>query len=423
MARAETVTLLSLDRFFTHIGVDPLSANGLTSSLLTPLACSSVLYQYAWQSPAQAGREEYANALSQAESDIAAYVGYWPAPTYTKDEQRMTVRPQDPTLVTAGVSPWSYGGFGYGAGNARWFPKSVNLRYGKFISGGVKAKTLIEAGATVTYSDEDGDTFPETATVVVTTAVDELCEIHLFDPGKSGADSWEIRPITVTAGPGAGEVTITCQRAQCVLPGLWDAFNAGTTVLDADDDDNFLEEVDVYRVYLDPSVQVNLITESAGCLYCTGAGCQACGFAVATGCITGRDKRLGVVTFRPATWNAETLQFDADGYCWREADRLELSYLSGELNEDAACPRNTLTPFWERTIALLAMSYVVGMPCDCTAVKTFYNYCQTDLALSDGNTNQSYNSGDRVIRCPWGSRRGSVEAFARCNQPGHVIPR
>lgn len=422
MSRASTVTLLSLDRFFAIAGFDPLSSNGLTSSLLTPLACTSILYQENWMSPAQAGREEYARAIKAAEDDIAAYVGYWPAPTYTKDEQRMTERPQDPTLVTAGGGPWGYGGWGYGMGNARGFPKSVNLRYGKFISGGVKAKTLIEAGATVTYSDEDGDTFPETATVVVTTDV-ELCEIHLFDPGKSGADSWEIRPITATAGPGAGQVTITCQRAQCVLPGLWDAFNAGTTVLDADDNANFIDEADVYRVYLDPSQQVNLISESIGCLYCSGTGCAACGFSVATGCITGRDKRLGVVTFQPATWNATTVQFDADGYCWREADRLELSYLSGEENEDAACPRNTLTAFWERTIALLAMSYLQGDVCDCTAVKTFFAYCQTDLALSDGNTNQSYNSGDRVIRCPWGSRRGAVEAFARCNQPERVIPR
>lgn len=424
MARAETVTLLSLDRLFKIIGLDPLSANQLTSAILPSVACNTVVYQRNWDKPSQAGREEYALAIKQAEDDIAAYVGYWPLPTYTRDELQPTVRPADRTLVAAGGGFYGsgYAPWGGPAANVRWFPKSVTLRYGNYISGGVKAKIQIGRSANVVYSDPDGDGYKELATVQVNTTVTEPCEIHIYDPGESGADSWEIRPITVTIA--AGVATITFRREQAVDPALWERLDAGSQgAIDGDDDANFITEVDVYRVYLDPSTQVNLITEAVGCSLCGGSGCESCGWATSTGCITGRDKRLGIITYRPAVWNDVTLQFDGGGYCWREADRMELFYYSGYQWQDAACPTLQMDPFWERTIAMLAMSYLQGVVCDCTAVKTFFNWAQTDLALNDGNANLSYVTANRAMNCPWGTRQGAVQAFARCNQPGRVIPR
>lgn len=427
MARAEIVTLLSLDRFFKIIGVDPLSANQLTSELLPVLECRTVVFQNQWNSPALAGREEYAQAIRQAELDIAAYVGYLPMPAYTKDEPQMTVKPQDPTLISAGGGGiWGIGAaWGRGAANVRWMPKSVALRYGKFISGGQKAKSLIEADAPIVYSDEDGDDYPETATIEVMTDIEDLCEIHAFDPGHAGADSWEIRPITVTSGPLLGQVTIVCRREQCVRPELWDAINAGSVgPLQAGDDANFLEALDVYRVYLDPSSPAQFLWANLDCAFCAGTGCQQCSDTIQSGCINARDPRLGIVTYAPGDWDAESGVFTPVAYSsYREPDRLKLWYLSGDVNEDADCNRNTMSTFWERTIAMLALTYLQGTPCDCTAVGTFFKDMNIDLALSDGNTNLSYNAGDLVLRCPFGTKKGQVLAFQRINQSGRVIPR
>lgn len=423
MARAETVTLLSLDRFFAICGVDPLSANQLTSDLLTPLACTTTIYQWNWASPAMAGREEYAQAIKMAENQITKYIGYYPAPTYTVNEQQLTVKPQDPTMV-AGMGGW-WGRYSGQAINVRGLPKSVTLNHAKFIAGGRKAKTLIQANAPVNYTDEDGDGYDETATILVSTDITDLCEIHIYDPGKGGADSWEIRPATVTAGPLDGQVTVVTRREQCVDPALWEAINAGAVgPIPADVDANFITEVDVYRVYLDPSVPVIFHWQNIGCVYCGGSGCSQCTDTVQEGCLNARDNRLGIVSYAPGTWDAETGSFTPTGYpAWREPDKMQLWYLSGFENEEADCPRNTLSAWWERVIAYLALANLQGDVCQCTAFKTMYDWAQTDLAKNDGNSNISYNVGDAVLKNPFGTLQGAVRAFQMINSNMEVIPR
>jgi len=407
MAIAETYTLLSLDRFARAIGFDPLHFNQITSALRPRGTCSDVLFQNNWNNPAQVGREEIARAIEQAETDIANYVNYWPLPKWIIDERQPTSKPARPEL------------YNWGGVNARWQAQSVPVRYGHFVQGGQRAQTLIEANSNLTYSDPDSDGFDELATAMVNTSVTEPCEVRAYFPAQNGSDAYELRPINVTLA--GGVATITANRWQLADPSLW--YNFAAAVIDGDDDTNFITEIDVYRVYNDPQLPVTFLWENPLCS-CGGVGCPECVFSAQNGCIHARDERLGEVFYRPATWNADTAQFDSAEFTYcRAPDKLRLWYLAGYQDNRQSCPRLQMSGWWERTIAMLALAYLHGDVCDCSAVKTLFNWAQTDLALNDGNANLSYQTAQRVLACPFGTKRGAVEAFARINNEGIKLPR
>ena len=81
MARANTPTLLSLDRFAQILGVPPAHFAGGYTATVFPVtsSCSQVWFQHAWQAADKVGREELAVAIAGAEGDIASELGYWPA--------------------------------------------------------------------------------------------------------------------------------------------------------------------------------------------------------------------------------------------------------------------------------------------------------------------------------------------------------
>src|SRR5678815_4128134 len=93
-----------------------------------------------------------------------------------------------------------------------------------------------------------------------------------------------------------GLCTITCRREQLVLKTLLEALDARPVAgLSAG---NFLTTVDVYRKYNDPSVQVELVWRGSGsCTSCDIDGCVACGLTIQNGCLTTKDRNLGIATF------------------------------------------------------------------------------------------------------------------------------
>lgn len=405
MARATTRTLLSLDRFSEIIGFDPLHFNQVVSALRPAGSCSDLLYQYNWQDPAVAGREELAQAIADAEHAIAAYVGFSLLPEWQVDERQMAAR------ITMRE------GFGSGF-NVRSMQKSVQVSRGHFIAGGQRAKTLIAATVALAYTDPDTDGYKEQATATTATTVTDINEIAVYFAGKAGADEWEIRPATVAIA--GGNVTVTLKRHQLVDPTLWEALAA--TAVDGDVDANFETHVDIYRVRHDPQQQVQFIWEPENCANCGGAGCTQCEFATQYGCLTARDDRLGFISYRPATWNTDTLVFDSAEWAGcREPDRLRLWYRAGWQDFSRAQPLKQMDAYWERTIAMLALAWLKGDLCDCTAVKTFVNWAREDLALSQSQTDlsRSFTFTRYAEKCPWGTRRGAVEAFQRCNAEGY----
>lgn len=409
MARADTLTWLSIDRYAAIMGINPLVINQVYSQFINNSLCNDVWFQMAWQRSNQVSREDLAQAIQDAERQIANYVGYNLLPDWIVDERQPTVRPARREL---------YNGPGL---NIRGQAKSIAARKGYAVSGGIKARSLIQAAAAIVYSDSDGDTYKETATVTVNTTV-AACEIRAFFPvsqigaSLAGSDKWEIRPITVTKA--ANVATIVFHREQVPLPDLWERLNAAS--IDGDVDANFLTTIDVYRVYNDPQQQVYFLWEQPDCAVCGGSGCTACEQSTQTGCLTVRDTRLGILAYNPATWNATDSAFDAAEYVeCREPDRLRLWYYAGWTDDSLACPRTTLDPYWERTIAYYATALLDRQFCDCNNAEHFADYWREDLARNGAEV--SYQNSPALIGSIFGTTRGGWYAWQRANQEGRRI--
>src|SRR5512147_2748073 len=168
MARSNVKTWLPLDRFFEIIGINPLNANQFASNTLFPNnTCGDVFFQYDWQHSDRVGREQIAMTIQQAEKEIAAEAGFNLMPDWTVQERLAYPSPAVPGMYGNGLNP-------------RWMLKSVELSKGWIISGGVRTKTLIQAGGVVVRTDDDGDGYAETVTVTVPTTITDTNEIHLY---------------------------------------------------------------------------------------------------------------------------------------------------------------------------------------------------------------------------------------------------
>lgn len=403
MARASVRTLLPLDTFARVAGVHPLHWNqvelhdlptmGDTSTVRT---CGMPIFQFQWQTASRTGREDVAEAIAQAEQLINAEIGFKLAPDWTVKDSVAAARPSNVGL---------YAGSGIGV---RGQYDVVRAREGYIISGGVEAKTLIEAAATVVYSDVDGDGYDELATVTAATTVTDINEIALYYPGEGGATEWEIRPLKKVTIAG-GVATIECYRQQLVMPELLTTlFPLG---VDGVDDAFFLQDVDVYRHYNDPSNQAQLIYDGGAiCGVCEGTGCSVCGFGVSTGCMVVRDHRLGMVSYQPGTWDGA--EFTAGSYA-RAPDRLNLNYIAGWRDHRALRPLCDMDPRWARAITYFALSFLSRPVCACEAIEAQMKHWREDLAhsISERGISSSFRIPSKKFDNPFGTTRGALFAW------------
>lgn len=140
----------------------------------------------------------------------------------------------------------------------------LNLTYGQINEIGVRTKTLIESGAAIVYSQSQAAlTQDDTATItLVGTGTIDPDEVHIYYPGQSANDIYEILPITVTYSAAAGgTLTITAHRANFVdldiinRPYEWANPTDKNAALTSNAGD-FITTVDVYRVYADATSAV-----------------------------------------------------------------------------------------------------------------------------------------------------------------------
>jgi len=362
MARAETRTWLSLDRWAEIVGINPLHFNQLASTQFPDL-CGEPWYQYAWQDADRVGREAIAQAIREAELTMSRYLGYNLVPDWT-DEILLTERPSPPEL---------YGG----ALNPRYASKSVSAMKGHVISGGIRATSLIEAGAAIARSDVDGDAYEELCTVTVTTDVAD-CEIKVFYPGESGSLDYEIRPIKISSV--GGVATITFKAWQVVDQNLTEKLNPEplTDTVAA----NYITTVDVYRVYNDPQTQVLFMWEALpGSCDCGSSTCAICGWGTQNGCLQVRDNRLGFLTYKPGTWDTDSEVFlSAEWSVGREPEKMRAYYYSGYEDRTRSCPRHEMDTALEKAVAYYASTLVDRDMCACSNVQNFLSFWREDLA-------------------------------------------
>ncbi len=406
MAYASIRTLIPLDDFAEVMQIDPLHFN----SVLTDLrpednACDDVYAQYDWQMTGRVSRESIAQAIKQAEDTVTSYLGYAPVPQWFIGEEHDLTRPFKPELIYL-VNL-----------NVQGKRQSIVTNHGYFIEGGRKVKSLLGAGAAVVYSDPDGDGYNDLATVTIATTVTEPSEICIYYPGKSGADIWEIRPTTVSFG--AGIATITFKKYQVPLELLLEklAQSPGDSyrAIDGDVDANFLQTVDVYHVYNDPSQQLYFVTEDS-CQSCGGTGCTACNGFSESGCMYGRDLRNGIVSVSRANWDAVTETFSQVAFTnCKLPDKVKIWYRAGWQNPDLDVPLIQMDPSWKKAIIYYALTLIDTEISGCDNTKRIVSNARTDLARP--TTQGAFAMTARDLDCPLGTTRAALQLWKKITAP------
>ncbi len=411
MARASTRTRLPLDRWAELLGVDGRHWNQVTTTVNPSRVCSKVWKQYTWQEAGQIGREDVALAIQQAEAMIEDYVGYSLLPTWTVDERI--------TVTKAGIPEvYNVGGL-----NARGFPMTFKTPQGHIISGGIESKVLIEAGAAVVYTDEDGDDYFETATITAvipaSVGITNPQEVAVYTPGESGHDDWEMRPlnnpltrrrqVTIVGNT----ITIVLAREQLVDPDLWNALSPGPVV--GANAGNFLATVDVYWHRNSPEQQVTLMWSRGDGCNCGDTTCPTCAHATQTGCLLAQNFRQGIFSFRPATFDSDAETFSAVNFAvGRVPDNLRVWYYAGLQDKRRDAPLLEMDPQWERAVTYLSLTLLVRPLCDCDNVSQLLKRMTEDLAanVAVGETSQSFQMSPRQLASPWGTMRGALFAWS-----------
>lgn len=400
MARANTRTLLSLDRFAQIVGLHPLHFNQVSlaeeGSTEDPASCGKIIVQHPWQAHDAMAREEIARCLAVAEANIAMYLGYDVMPTWNRMDLVDAPTPRGPRYE---------------------YNHLLTTSKGYVLSGGIEGKALVALAQQVVYSDNDGDGYFETATISTATTVTDPQEIAIYYPGRAGSNLWEIRPTTVTIS--GGVATIVCRREQLVVPELLEVVRGELQPAAYDLDDDFLDTVDVYRHYNDPATQARFIWEagSGPCGACVGSGCASCSYHIQSACMMVRNRRLGHIVLSAADWDTDTLAFTGhvgpNHYIGTSPNRALLWYRAGYYNPDLARPFLDMDARFERAVVMYALSLMDRDICGCAGVNSMHEQARVDLAAVESNPNSStsYNAEEGYLDSRFGTRAGAVEAW------------
>ena len=393
MARARTVTKLSLDRWAQIIGINPLHFSQV--QIEPPTVCAQPWMQYEWQDVDRVGREAIARAILDAESAMERYLGYRLLPSWEVNEWRPTVRHRDPALfnVNAGI---------------REQPQVVFPRWRHVIAGGVERKDLVEAASAIVYSDADADLYFETATTTSPVTFTDPCQVAVYYPGKAGEAAWEIRPVAVSIA--GGVATITFRREQAVLEALMEGLMP--QALDGLDNANFLTTVDVYRRWNDPQQQATLLWGpfAGGC--CTD-GCEGCAYSAQTACLVpmGDPYGVGGLGYQPATWDATANAFTPESPLEARApDLVRVYYYSGYENRSLACPRRDMDDALAQAVAYFSASLLDRPICECNNVRSWIEHWRADLA-AEPPEGTAYKLAAKHLGSPFGTKRGALYAW------------
>ena len=198
-------------------------------------------------------REPIARALDSSIKKIARLLNYWPRPKWFAD-----------TLSFGSGVPMKRQYFQTNppSGGGSW----------KLIEFGQRAATVIQAGASVTYSDVGSYGVNNTATITVAApaGVTDPNEIQIFFRVADGAPGagdtrYQIEPALVTLS--GGNFIITADRSLFVSPTVWAAPYVVTdpnrternAANNANASTSFVTAVDVYRVYNSTTTQIEVL--------------------------------------------------------------------------------------------------------------------------------------------------------------------
>lgn len=413
MARASTPTILSLDGFAKIMAIPPVHFNGaIADTVWVPRGgCSQVWPQYAWQSENElVGREELAIAINEAEQDIKRVLGYAVAPEWIVQEVHEYPRYHRREMTAYG-------------GDVRGLHKTIETNWSKVISPGQRAVSAIATGATVTYSDADGDGWKELATITTSTVLDSTSEIKVYFAGKSGAPEWEIRPVRSKSISGV-TLTIAIDSWKLIDPDLWEAYptSADFEPINIEGTTNFVATVDIYHEYADTTVTSATFywepsyTSPFPCPTCSGSGCSVCTLTTQTGCFAIRNAELGSVAPSPGSYDEDAGLWTTEGFTVdRDPDQVKLYYQAGNISQRFLASQTTepIDDYLAQAVAYLAVARLEYPLCSCSNVRNVAAELRRDLTLSTSGNSYARTSNMDIFTNPFGTRKGEVMAWQR----------
>lgn len=250
MARSKTTPLVSLDRYAAVMGLSPAHFNHLDDG--NPGAMVRAFWT-------QDHHDQLAEALQGAETMLRDALGFAVAPqwrgAWIPFRPSMKVRQQ----ALSGLAGASYGGGDWSdlLPALAWQRATVTAPDGYIQQFGAERRTLVEAGVSVTY--EEDETVTISVADVGTTAPAEVQVFYTVTDGadEAGAAAWRIPSLAVVIDN--GDATITGPKWALVTPEVLAADEAG----DYSSADNFVTTVDVYRVDVNPETPVTVVWDGA----------------------------------------------------------------------------------------------------------------------------------------------------------------
>ena len=317
----------------------------------------------------------------------------------------------------------------YGIGeDVRGQNKKIRLSYGRLVSAGVRATTLV-GNAAVVYSDEDGDGFFETATVTVpkTNLPDGFAtpnQIKLYYEGRNAQPEWEIRPldsVTITAL----NVVITLKSWLLVKLELLGAYPTDDDfrAIDVSTVNNFETSVDVYREYVDTTQSsVTFYWDPSTASPCLSAEVP-CDNLAQNGCVYTIDPDTSLVAPIPASYSTEDGVWQKS-VVWTgtvEPDRVGVWYYAGDRSAEylAGSSLDPLSHWWAQTIAWIATARLPKALCECSNARAIAEDLATDLSFSVRG--ETYFTPREILKNPLGTRKGEVKAWQRISKVINLI--
>ena len=397
MAIAKVATLLSLDRYAKIMGINPVFFNQAgqvelaDGKFLFPHGAGMpnldlTWHQFSWDLTNAVSREQVAEEIRRAENDIESFLGYPPAPRWIENELHDMPSHYYPEI---GVITHDL------LGDRSGF--RVNKR--KFIAGGRRAVTLIDTIA-VTYVDEDGDGWAETARVVVDIGTIDSTEVKVYFEGHDGDRTHEIRPAKSKTLAGT-TLTIDFDAWKFIKPDLWYALptnDISGRYIDINTTDNFVVNVEVYREYNDTTQdQIVFYYEPSSCAESETLSEQG-------GFLKRKNIKSDFVYGVPADYNTSWSQVSISGYI----KRVSMWYLCGnKIPESENEYGDYLDTTMARLIAHLATARLARPLAGNINVTAFSEQLQQDLVVSSGSSGYRFMH-DSLYENPFGTHFGEV---------------
>lgn len=418
--RADTRTKLPLDQWAKIMGISPAHFNRLRFpdispepfSLMAANAAQPLWFQYDYQAPGQVSIDTLARTIRSAEDDIEGFLGYNIVPDWTSQEVHQYPKEYRRELYGSGL-------------DNRGQMKAIRPKKGRIIAAGRRVSTLLGtpavSGASLVYTDPNGDGWDTLATITVPTTLTDVDEIKVYFTGNSGAPEWEVRPVKSKAIVGVN-VVIEVDSWLLVDPDLQNAipFDEKTSI-NGSVSSNYVQNIEVRREFTDfTQVSAEFFWErkpramvTPFCSSCSGTGCEACTLIAQDGCWHVRDVYGGLVVPEPADFNATTGIWDR--VTWtecREPDLVKIWYYSGEQSEQFL--RDTVTGALDQNLArIIAIMATARLTCEFRSnnnVADLVEFWRRDVAES-GDTVNTIFTPPSVLENPFGTRRGEVEAW------------